>query len=245
MGITTENIPIEVITQVLNGVSDNEIVERFHITKETIETLKKIVGNSLPSIFSETKPVSKAIRFFLNLIEKREFTEYLTENFNFTPSQCSHVHSIVTGRVRPTYGVIYALREQIAPVEWYYLENEECPSPISFIPKYTNYSPDTWKDFAKKDTCGHVFFNYIRNANVYTYFCEDNEMEKTFVNNYVYMKKRVNGERRYHTRPSFPFINTIKKELHPDFWYLFPDEVPSSHTIIQKIAEKSIALHTR
>lgn len=242
--ITDSKLCVTIISDSLKGISDKELRTTYKITQKELDSYKAIVLNQLPAIFIKQEPVSYAIRHYQELIKNREFTIVLKRDSGFSVSQCSQLYEIITQKVRPTYGMIYMLRDKMPPINWYYKENEALPEAINFTPIHNNYTTKTWADYAKKKTCAHFFFDMIKEAGVYTYFCEDYGLTKTHVGNYVYMKNR-NGEKRFCVRPAFPFVNTIKEELHPDYWYMFPDEVPNFKETIKQLASDSIARHTR
>ena len=57
--------------------------------------------------------------------------------------------------------------------------------------------------------------------------------------NFIYMKRHQNDEIRYTHRPTVPFITKFKEAIHPDFWFVYPEEV-SAETMkdIRLSAEK-------
>lgn len=173
----------------------------------------------------EQESISCAMRYFRALLEQRLFAEYISEELHLSYAQKSSLYQIVVGKVRPTYGIIYFLRDKIAPVKWYYAEQENCPSPIKFDPLHNNYATATRKIFARKKTCGHVFFDILKANRSLTSVCRSHDIQKSVVINYVYMKMGPDKKMRYLCRPTVPFVSTFKDILHPDYWYIFPDEL--------------------
>lgn len=232
-----------IISDYLKGIEDKDIRKKYHLTQKSLNEYKETVIKRLPTLFDIKEPTSYAIDYFQRMKNQRQLRPYLEENWNFTKSQCFHLNNIVSGLVRPTFGMIYTFREKIPPVDWFYKEPEERPEPIKFNPIYTNYSVKTWKELFLKKTCGHIFFDYLIEAKCYSTFCRDYLLDKVNLNNFIYQRRTKDGQ-RFYSRPTYPFVNALKKELHPDFWYMFPDEVPHFNELIRQIAADSIALHS-
>lgn len=169
--------------------------------------------------------ISHAMRYFKDLVSNRKLADYLMNELHLSRSQYLFMRKIAAQEKRPTYALIYLLRNAIAPVQWYYSEDKAYPDPVHFTPLYNNYATETRSLFAQKKTCGHLFFDMLKEYKVFEPVCSLHNMKKSTAVNYVYMKKDSDNVLRYPCRPSIWFVSHFIDIIHPDYWYIFPDEL--------------------
>lgn len=109
------------------------------------------------------------------------------------------------------------------------MEDERLPEPVIFKPvaeeKYPAYNFLARNELAREKTLGHIFFDIIRDGQVLMKFCAIYNCLLTETANFIYMKRHQNGEIRYTHRHTVPFITKFKEAIHPDFWFVYPEEV--------------------
>lgn len=169
--------------------------------------------------------VSHAMQHFRDLVLKRQLADHVKNTLHLSHSQYIFLRKLAAQEKRPTYANIYLLRNEIAPVQWYYDIDTSYPEPIPFTPIYNNYATETRQLFAQKKTCGHLFFDTLKEYKVFEPVCSLHNMKKSTAVNYVYMKKGIDNVLRYPCRPSIWFVSHFIDIVHPDYWYIFPDEL--------------------
>jgi hypothetical protein len=135
------------------------------------------------------------------------------------------------GKMRPSYGLIFQLREHIAPVLWYYAETEKPPRRKSFTAKCTAYNLAVMRELSTKPTAAHTIFDALREARKLTEFCVLHNIEPSRIRNCTTMNKRKDGVKGYTNRPTYPIVKQLRGIIHPDLWYIFPDELTKPERI--------------
>jgi hypothetical protein len=168
---------------------------------------------------------SHAQRRLIALIEKRQFTHEVRTVYGLSDAFLSRLHSVAVGKMRPSYGVIFQLREHIAPVSWYYAETEKLPKRKLFTAKYTTYNLAVMRELSTKPIVAHTIFEMLREARKLTEFCVLRNINAAKIRNCTTMNKRKDGIKGYTNRPSYPIVKQLRGIIHPDLWYVFPDEI--------------------
>lgn len=219
---------IQILTDILDGISKTEIFKKHSISSDEYSEIKDTLLKQIKEKTDKAEITSYAVRYFRNLAKERRFTAEAKE-MGLSVSMTKLLNQIIMGNSRPTYGVIFSLRRQISPAQWVYMESEKLPAPVDFKPvieeKYPAYDFPTRNELAKQKTLGHLFFDIIREGQVLTRFCAIHNCPLMEAANFIYMKKNRNGEIRYTHRPTVPFITKFKEAIHPDFWFVYPEEV--------------------
>jgi hypothetical protein len=169
--------------------------------------------------------VSHAQRRLITLIEKRRFTRQVRTVYGLSDAFLSRLHSVAVGRMRPSYGIIFQLREHIAPVLWYYDETEKPPKRKSFAAKHTVYNLAVMRELSARPTVAHTVFETLREARKLTEFCVLHNIAPARIRNCTTMNRRKDGVKGYASRPSYPVVKQLRGIIHPDLWYIFPDEI--------------------
>lgn len=219
---------IQILADILDGIGKTEILKKYSIPNSKYLEIKENLLKQIKEKADETEITSYAVRYFRNLAKERNFSSKAKE-LGLSVPQTKLLNQIILGKTRPTYGIIFLLRRSISPASWIYMESEKLPAPVDFKPiieeKFPAYDFPARKELAKQKTLGHLFFDIIRERQVLTRFCAIHNCPLMEAANFIYMKKNRNGEIRYTHRPTVPFITKFKEAIHPDFWFVYPEEV--------------------
>lgn len=219
---------IQILTDILDSISKTEILKKYSISSDEYSEIKENLLKQIKEKADEVEITSYAVRYFRNLAKERNFSSKAKE-LGLSVPQTKLLNQIILGKTRPTYGIIFLLRRSISPASWIYMESEKLPAPVDFKPiieeKFPAYDFPARKELAKQKTLGHLFFDIIRERQVLTRFCAIHNCPLMEAANFIYMKKNRNGEIRYTHRPTVPFITKFKEAIHPDFWFVYPEEV--------------------
>lgn len=217
-----------VLNDIFRGLGEKEICSRHSITPEIFLKVKNVILKELKEKSDKAEITSHALRYFKNLIKERKYFSKAVE-YNLNRTMTEVLYKVVRGQLRPTYGIIFMLRKYIAPCMWYYKETEELPEPVKFESHYEDsfdeYNTESKNILAQRKTIGHTYFDILKENRVMARFCALHNVTLTEAANYVTMRHKKDGTYRYTTRPTIDFISNFKEELHPDLWYIFPDEV--------------------
>ncbi len=223
-----ERIGYDILSDILRGKEESELLQKYGISEAQFSQLKKIILRQVKEKVDSVEITSHAVRYFKNLVKERTFASKTSE-YELSDPQQKLLYNVTRGNFRATYGIIFALRRFISPSQWIYREDEELPEPVKFNPlveeKYPHYDFDSRNELAKESTLGNIFFDILKERRAMTKFCASHNCEKLEAANFVYMKHHKNGELRYLARPTLPFIKKFRTEVHPDWWFIYPDEV--------------------
>lgn len=238
-------IQAQILTDLLNAMGKDEIIEKYAVSAEQFLKIKENISRQANEKSDDEEITSHAARYFRNLAKEHKFTS-TAEGLGLSFEQTKFLNQIVLGKNRPTYGIIFMLRRSISPAQWIYMENEKLPSPVAFNPlveqRYPVYDFATRNELAKEKTLGHLFFDIIRKGRVLTKFCAAHNCTLLEAANFIYMKKHQNGDIRFTHRPTVPFIAKFKDVIHPDFWFVYPEEVtPRILREVRLSAEEQVA----
>lgn len=235
-----DKIGVDVLNDIMKGKGESEILKKYGISEYQFSQIKRIILQQVKDKIDSTETTSHAVRYFKTLVKERNFATKAQE-FGLTEPQQKLLYNVARGDFRATYGIIFALRNIISPSQWIYLENEELPKPVKFNPlvekKYPHYDFDSRNELAKESTLGNIFFDVLKEQRAMSKFCVMHNCEKLEAANFVYMKHHKNGEMRYLARPSLPFIKKFREDVHPDWWFIYPDEVSKEY--LQEIRNRA------
>ena len=235
-----EIIGADVLNDIMKDKGEAEILEKYGISELQFSQIKRIILQQVKDKLDSTETTSHAIRYFKTLVKERNFAAKAQE-FGLTEPQQKLLYNVTRGDFRATYGIIFALRNTFSPSQWIYMENEELPEPVKFNPlvekQYPHYDFDSRNELAKESTLGNIFFNVLKERRAMSKFCAMHNCEKMEAANFVFMKHHKNGELRYLARPTLPFIKKFREDVHPDWWFIYPDEVSKEY--FQKVKDKA------
>lgn len=236
----TDKIGVDVLNDIMKGKGESEILKKYGISEYQFSQIKRIILQQVKDKIDSTETTSHAVRYFKSLVKERSFATKAQE-FGLTEPQQKLLYNVARGDFRATYGIIFALRNIISPSQWIYLENEELPKPVKFNSlvekKYPHYDFDSRNELAKESTLGNIFFDILKERRAMSKFCVMHNCEKLEAANFVYMKHHKNGEMRYLARPTLPFIKKFREDVHPDWWFIYPDEVSKEY--LQEIRNRA------
>ena len=217
-----ERIGTQVLTDIMKGMGEAEILKKYGISELQFSQIKRIILQQVKDKIDSTEITTHALRFFKTLVKERSFATKAQE-YGLTDPQQKLLYNVTRGDFRATYGIIFALRN------------------IKFNPlvekKYPHYDFDSRNELAKESTLGNIFFDTLKERRAMSKFCAMHNCEKLEAANFVYMKHHKNGELRYLARPTLPFIKKFRADVHPDWWFIYPDEVTKEY--LQEVRNKA------
>lgn len=121
--------------------------------------------------------------------------------------------------------VIFILRTVFEPCSWFYGVEEELPPPIPFTANPERSAKDLFID----DTVGKILFRSLaKNFKTYNMFAETYKLPyaniKNMLTKFKYTYKGVNII-KYKTFATESIIKALRNTIHPDYWYIFPEEL--------------------
>jgi hypothetical protein len=169
-------------------------------------------------------PVAHAQRRLITLIENRQFTG-TARSWGITPSNITSLHGMVTGKIQPSFIMIFNLRQYIEPVEWFYNETEKMPEKKEFSLTYTRFDRRTRQHIIKHPTVGVARLEKLILGGKLQTLCRENGLHYKTLYGYAKRRKRHDGVAGYHSRPSYQVIRALRHIIHPDEWFIFPEEI--------------------
>lgn len=228
----TNRIGPDILSDIMQGREAVEILKKYGISEVQFSQIKEILLRKVKSQVNSADITTHAIRYFRTLVKERTFT-VRTQELGLTVTQQKLLYNIISGRTRATYGTIFTLRSAISPSQWVYKEYEELPEPVEFTPlvekRYPHYDFDSRNELAKESTLGNIFFDVLKERRALSRLCALHDYTRFQAGNFVYMKRHKNGELRYLVRPTLPFMEKFREEVHPDWWFIYPDEVTEDY----------------
>jgi hypothetical protein len=79
--------------------------------------------------------------------------------------------------------------------------------------------------FSTMETAAHRYFEILREKRALTAFCGKRGLVYSSLSNCVFKRRREDGLWGYRTRPAYRLVKSLREILHPDLWYVFPDEL--------------------
>jgi hypothetical protein len=168
-------------------------------------------------------PMVYAQRRLVTLIEERKFTS-AARSYGITASNVSSLYRMATGKIGPSYIMIFNLRRHIAPVEWFYDEDEKLPESRRFTPAYTCFDRRARQHIIRYPTVGVARLEGLILAGGLQSLCRANGLQYRTVYGYAVKRWRHDGIAGYHARPSYGVMRKLRDIIHPDEWFFFPEE---------------------
>ncbi len=117
---------------------------------------------------------------------------------------------------------IFRCREKVQPSRWYYQANEAdiLPKPVKFTPKF---GPE---EILNKDSQGHVILRKLIRQYGADSIADQYGIDRYKLKNTIYRRRRVtDGKQMFKALPSYHFVRALRDVIHPDYWYIFPEEL--------------------
>jgi hypothetical protein len=169
--------------------------------------------------------LSHAQRSLVTLIEKRVFSPTLIQEWGVPKSYIIALYRTAIGRIRPSYMAIYTLRSRIAPVNWYYTEQEAVPGAVPFTALYAAGGDMFREKVMRDETAALRELAGIREARNLSLLCRNYNIEYKRLSQCVLKRVKEDGSRGYHQRPAYDIVKALRERIHPDLWYIFPEEL--------------------
>jgi hypothetical protein len=173
----------------------------------------------------ENLPV--AGRIIVDNIENRSLVQFIRAALpeadeNVITTNHILLYNIVTKGSGYTYERIYTFRNVIPPVYWFYTEDEKdtMPEPVPFKAKHPV------SDIGTIPTIALQYFEDMKSSDKYAIreYCEIHNLDYLYFRNFI-DKKQSKGIRVFKNRPSAKIIKELRDEIHPDKWFIYPDEL--------------------
>lgn len=124
--------------------------------------------------------------------------------------------------------VIFIFRKVFEPSSWFYNVGEKLPTPIPFTINPNRSGQDLFTD----DTVGKILFKALaKNYKTYNLFAQEYNLPYANVKNmfskFKYTQKGVTVV-RYKTFVTESVVRNLRDTIHPDYWYIFPEELSST-----------------
>lgn len=131
--------------------------------------------------------------------------------------------------------IVFLFREVFEPVSWFYKPNEAFPEA-----KKININKErTVNDLFREKTVGKILFEKLaKSYPTYQVFSDEYKIPYFNVKNMLQKSKfEYNGktEIRYKTFATKSVIKLLREEIHPDYWFMFPEELPKEDPVYKKI----------
>lgn len=168
-------------------------------------------------------PVSHAQRRLIRLIENREFTG-VVRSYGISPSNVTFLYRMATGQRQASFIMIFNLRQHIEPAEWFYDENEKLPKKKRINSQYACFDYRARQHIIKYPTLGVVRLENLFQEGKLQGFCRENGVDYRTLYGHAVQRKRHDGITGYHSRPGYGVIRKLRDIIHPDDWFIFPEE---------------------
>jgi hypothetical protein len=169
------------------------------------------------------EPVSYARRRLITLIEERRFTA-AARSYGIAASNISSLYRMAVGKIGPSFIMVFNLRRDIAPIEWFYNEGETLPKKKKFTPAYACFDRRARRHIIRKPTVGVARLEGLILAGGLQSLCRANGLQYRTVYGYAVKRRRHDGVAGYHARPSYGVMRKLRGVIHPDEWFFFPEE---------------------
>jgi hypothetical protein len=169
-------------------------------------------------------PVSRARRALIGLIESRKFTGTLT-GWGIGANVVNGYYRAALGQIPPSYGVIFSLREHLAPELWFYDEAEKPPKPVKYRIKYLSIGKGVREKILTDETAALEKIREILEKRELPVFCARQGVKYQDLWGICVKRKKADGRYGFHQRPPYRVVRTLREAIHPALWYIFPDEL--------------------
>jgi hypothetical protein len=170
-------------------------------------------------------PISHAQRRLITLIDERRISKVLIGAWGVPKSYIGNIYRMALNTLPVSYGVIFLLRQQLPPAAWYYDEGERLPQPVPFTPKYPAFGKRVRNKILHHETAALGIIREIKEKRELAYFCKQHRVKYYDVAGCSFKNPKKDGRDGYHQRPSYRMIRLLREAIHPDLWYIFPDEL--------------------
>lgn len=121
--------------------------------------------------------------------------------------------------------IVFLFREIFEPISWFYEPNEVLPEP-----KKININKErTQDDLFREKTVGKILFEKLaKSYPTYQVFSDEYKIPYFNVKNMLQKSKfeyKGKTEIRYKTFATKSVIKLLREEIHPDYWFMFPEEL--------------------
>lgn len=160
-------------------------------------------------LYCEEKDVSYGQQFFLDLLQKKllfAFSKKHNLSYDF-------VHRVVSGKAPPSNPLVFALRDVIHPILWFYTVAEDKP-------QLKHYEPDDLTQFDYKKS---IAFQKIREINFISTWAKNRGFNSSS------FQKLYNGQ----MSPSVAKMKLLRNTIYPADWF-FAEKNPKT---IEKICK--------
>lgn len=167
--------------------------------------------------------LSYAQRMLIDQLHQRQFMKFL-RSVQIPETLVPSIYSAATGTISPSYTQIFLLRTLIPPCYWFFTENEAQPEPIPFHAIYTNNHIE-----AEYVLAARAMIQQLKTRRRFHRFLQQQELTKqayTAVVNMTNIEEKA-GHRIWRQHPAFHAVRALKHAIHPDYWYIFTDELQS------------------
>jgi hypothetical protein len=170
-------------------------------------------------------PISHAQRRLITLIDKRSISGVLIDTWGIPKTQMGNIYRMALNKLPVSYGVIFMLRRYLPPIAWYYDEQEALPRPIAFVPKHPPFGKKTRDKILHHETAALSIIREMKEKRELSRFCQQYRVKYYDVAGCSFKNPKKDGREGYHQRPSYRMIRSLREAIHPDLWYIFPDEL--------------------
>ena len=119
----------KILNNIMQGMGAIEIQQKYGFSELQFSQVKKIILQQVKDKMDAAEITTHAVRYFKNLVRERDFKAKVQE-YGLTEPQQKLLYNVTRGDFRATYGIIFALRNNITPSQWIFKENEELPEPV-------------------------------------------------------------------------------------------------------------------
>jgi hypothetical protein len=168
--------------------------------------------------------VTHAQRKLITLIERRQFSG-VARSYGIRASNIPSLYRMAIGKIAPSFVMMFNLRHYIAPVEWCYDETEGLPERRKFKPKYAYFDRRARQRLIRYPTAAVAYLEDIYLKGGLQGFCGEQGLGYATVYGYAVKRKRHDGVLGYHARPGHRVIRKLRGVIHPDDWFIFPEEI--------------------
>lgn len=184
---------------------------------------------------SNAKLVTKFVQDFLFLNDKEKslnyWSCYLESIFNYKTTNAALEKRYLNFSKK----IIFDFRNVIEPVSWFYSIDESYPEPIKFIQNKNRTSDE----LNKEKTVGKFLFEKLaKSYPTYQTFSDEYKIPLFHIKNMLTTRTcESNGkiEIRYKTFVTKSVIKLLREEIHPDYWFIFPEELSKEDPAYKKI----------
>jgi hypothetical protein len=120
---------------------------------------------------------------------------------------------------------IYMLRTRIAPAAWYYMERETVPEKVPFTSLYDAGSETLRTKIIHEETAALGELARLKEERVLSRLCQEHRIDYKKASYCLLKRVKEDGSRGYHQRPTYEIVKAFREVIHPDLWYIFPDEL--------------------